>query len=175
MVEDGAPHMPDDLGMGIGKTLEGKRELVTLRPEVVEVRAVDAREEVAGPPCCRNDDHGVGVADIELVLDPPGDVEEGRGDASLKTERYPAKTHHDAIIVAVLGSAEHVVDEAFAPIGKKTRWVGNGDVGFTKIEGWPALGDGEGGDQVINFLLFILISSRGGTGCGGGTCGGGRT
>ena len=74
-----APHMPDDLGMGIGKTLEGKRELVTLRPEVVEVRAVDAREEVAGPPCCRNDDHGVGVADIELVLDPPRDVEEGGG------------------------------------------------------------------------------------------------
>ena len=79
MVEDGAPHMPDDLGMGIGKTLEGERELVALRPEVVEVRAVDAREEVAGPPCCRNDDHGVGVADIELVLDPPRDVEEGGG------------------------------------------------------------------------------------------------
>ncbi len=86
MVEDGAPHMPDDLGMGIGKTLEGERELFAICSEVVKVRAMDACKEVAGPPCCRNDDHGVGVADIKLVLDPPRDVEEGRGDACLKTE-----------------------------------------------------------------------------------------
>jgi hypothetical protein len=154
--------MPDDLGVGIRETVECKRERFALCPEVVKVRAVDAREEVAGPPHCRNNNHGVGVADIELILNLPRDVKEGRGDACLQTEQCPAETHHNAKIVAVLGSAEHVVDEAFAPIGKKPHWVGNGDVGFAKIEGWSALSDGEGGDQVINFLLFILISSRGG-------------
>ena len=155
--------MPDDLGMGIGKTLEGERELFALRPEVVEVQAMDAREEVAGPPCCSNNNHGVGVAHVELALNPPRDVEEGRGDACLKTEGCPAKTHHDAIIVAVLGSAELIIDEAFAPISEKPRWVGQGEVGFAKIELEPALGDGEGGDQDVNFLLrLVLIGSSGG-------------
>ena len=45
LVEDGAPRMPDDLVMGIWEALERKRELFALCPEVVEVRAVDAREE----------------------------------------------------------------------------------------------------------------------------------
>jgi hypothetical protein len=148
--------------MGIRKTLEHERELFALCPDVVKVQAVDAREEVAGPPCCRNNNHGVGVADIKLILDPPSDVEEEWGDACLQTEQCPAETHHNAKIVAVLGLAEHVVDEAFAPIGKKTRSVGNGYVRFAKIKGWPALGDGEGGDQVVDFLLFILIGSSGG-------------
>ena len=59
--------------------------------------------------------------------------------------------------------AEHIVDEAFASIGKKSRWIGNGDVGFTKVEDGPALGDGEG-REVVDFFFVILISDRDGKG-----------
>jgi len=73
----------------------------------------------------------------------------------------------------VLGLAEHIVDEAFAPIGKKSRWIGNGDVGFTKVEDGPALGDGEGG-EVVNFFLASSSATGMGRGgkCPGGTGGG---
>ncbi len=47
---------------------------------------MDACEEVTGPPCCSNDDHGVRVADIKHVLDPMHNVEEGWGDACLQME-----------------------------------------------------------------------------------------
>ena len=154
--------MPDDLGMRIGEALEGERELFALCPEVVKVGAVDAREEVTGSPCRSNDNHGVGVAHIKLALDPPRDVEEGRGDVCLETERCTTKTHQDTIVVAVLRSAENVEDEAFAPISKKNHWVGQGKVGFTKIECRPALGDGKGLEHEFNFLLLILIGSSGG-------------
>jgi hypothetical protein len=112
--------MPDDLGMRIREALEHEWELFALCPEVVEVRAMDSRKEVAGPPCHSNDNHDVRVVHIKLALNPPRDVEEGRGDVCLETERRTAKTHHNTIVVAVLGSAENVVDEAFVPISKKT-------------------------------------------------------
>jgi len=154
--------MPDDLGMRIGEALERERELFALCLEVVEVGAVDAHEEVTGPPCRSNDNHGVGVVHIELTLDP--DVEKERGDACLETERCTAKTHHDTLVVAVLRSAENVVDEAFAPTSKKNRWVGQGEVGFAKIELGPVLGDGKAFNQDADFLLrLFLIGSSGGT------------
>ncbi len=71
--------MPDDLGVQVWKTLEREQELLTFGPHALEVGAIDAHEEVAGPPCCSNDDHGFGVVDVKLVLDPPRDVEEGWG------------------------------------------------------------------------------------------------
>ena len=41
------------------------------------------------------------------------------------------------------------------PSAKKSCWIGNGDVGFTKVEDGHALGDGEGG-EVVNFFFVIL-------------------
>ena len=123
---------------------------------------MDARQEVAGPPCRSNNNHGVGVAHIELALDLPRDVEEELGDACLETERCTAKTHHNTIVVAVLRSAENVEDEAIAPISKKKRWVGQGKVGFAKIELGPVLSDGKAFKQDVNFLLrLVLIGSSG--------------
>ena len=49
------------------------------------------------------------------------------------------------------------------PSAKKSRWIGNGNVGFTKVEDGPALGDGEGG-EVVDFFFVILISVRDGKG-----------
>jgi hypothetical protein len=39
---------------------------------------------------------------------------------------------------------------------------------LAKIEGGPALSDGEGGDQVINFFLIILIIGSSGRNSGRG-------
>ncbi len=168
LAEDGATRMP---GIRIREALEREQELFALCPKVVEVRAVDACEEVAGPPCHSNDNHGVGVVHIELARDPSRDVEEGWGGACLETEQCTAKTHHDTIVVTVLGLAENVVDEAFASISKKPHWVGQGEVGFVKIELGPALGDGEGGDQDVDFILCQAASSS--PAAAAGTAGGG--
>ncbi len=78
MVEEWATWVPDDLGVQVWKTLECKRELLTFGPHALKVGAIDAHKEVAGPPHCSNDDHGVGVMDVKLVLDLPHDVKEGQ-------------------------------------------------------------------------------------------------
>jgi hypothetical protein len=156
VVEERATRVPDDLGVRVWKILERKWELLTFGPHALEVGAIDTQEEIAGPPCCSNNDHGVGVVDVELVLDPPRDVKEGRGDARLQTEQHPGTPHHNAVIVTVLGLAENVKDEAFAPIGKKTRGIGYGNVEVAKKECGPALHDGEGGDNIFDILLVFL-------------------
>jgi hypothetical protein len=79
VVEEQATWVPDDLGVRVWKTLECKQELLTFGPHALKVRAMDAREEVAGPPCCSNNDHGVGVGVVKLILDLPSNVKEGRG------------------------------------------------------------------------------------------------
>ncbi len=132
VVEEQATWVPDGLGVQVWKTLECKWELLTFGPHALEAGAIEACKEVAGPPYCSNADHGVGVADVKLILDLPCDVEEVLGDARLQMEQRPTETHHDAVLVAVLGSAENFKDEAIAPIGKKTRGVGHGNVGAVK-------------------------------------------
>jgi hypothetical protein len=71
-------------------------------------------------------------------------------------EQCPAKIHHNAVIVVVVGLAENVKDEAFAPIGKKPRGVGHSNVGVEKKERGPALRDGKGGDELFDILLVFL-------------------
>jgi hypothetical protein len=60
------------------------------------------------------------------------------------------------VIVAVLGLAENVEDEAFVPICKKIHGVGHSNVGVIKKERGPALCDGEGGNQLFDILLVYL-------------------
>ncbi len=86
MVEKQATRVPDDLGVQAWKTLEHERELLTIGPHALKVRAIDTRKEVTGPHCCGNNGHGVGVADVKLVLDPPRDVKEGQGGARMQTD-----------------------------------------------------------------------------------------
>ena len=63
-----------------------------------------------------------------------------------------------------VGLGRDVVDEVIAPIRKKSRWIGNGNVGFAKKEDELALGDCKGGDEVLVEFFFVIFHLEGGEG-----------